>query len=304
MEIKQPITVLHIDDDEDNFKALRNKAREINIVLKYAKSLEEAKEVLKSNFDIQGVVLDGLGFINKTDVAGQETEAFVVKAIIEISKIEELQKRYIGKIVLTAFADKLKDVLSAFDLIDIFDKKLVALNEIDIFEKFLIKVENTEQTRIVSLHPALFAFIKENLNNEYLYFYKIFKDAETREKSLTFNELRTIFEAIFEQLIKNDRLPSYFLNKFNVPVLDNIIYYLQGHSYTYVNSKVQVEFLKPPDLTSKIDSQIIYCIQFIKNICSKFSHAHDDEQNLNKYQACLNCIIEVLEWSKEYNKKL
>ncbi|RYE39543.1 MAG: hypothetical protein EOP48_25655, partial [Sphingobacteriales bacterium] len=155
--------LLMIDDDIDNYHALKNYAYEQQVVLKYARTLEEGMQELQTSNRILGIILDGKGLLYKGQHDHQTSAAFVHEAITQISLLEQKRGKTYPKCVLTAWYDNLKESLEGRG-IKIFDKKKLANDPAvkkDLFHYLTVQAKDSTEYSIRKKFQSIFSLLDE-----------------------------------------------------------------------------------------------------------------------------------------------
>ena len=102
---RKPIKALIIDDSQDYTRALTLKAAGRQIILRSATNWQQGFEIIKSEKQLQFVILDARCFIHETQEAGTESERFLIKAIKELESWRRDNNRFIPFCVNTGYSD-------------------------------------------------------------------------------------------------------------------------------------------------------------------------------------------------------
>jgi hypothetical protein len=300
------ISIMMIDDDKDNYHSLKNVAAGKGIILKYSESLEEMIEELKTNWQIDGVILDGKGFLKKGQQKGSEKENFVHQALTELRILEKEQDRLIPKCVYTAWYDLLKDGLES--RVKVFDKKKLALNEAlmnEFFEYLINEVNNSHLKKIrIKYRAVLDGFSERYLPTEkevYMMQVLILMDGNSLIQKNHFNIIRDILEAIFKRANAIDIkfMPNDLIKSDGRPNLEWCYRYLSGLKTDVKDSSDNV-INSYPQKAPIASPHIGRCIDFVKNISSILSHTYDDSWTSLSFKSAVLALSEIIIWFKNY----
>jgi hypothetical protein len=298
------ITVLMIDDDRDNFDSLKNKAAYKNILLKYAESLEEMLDELKTNLKIDAVILDGKGFRKKGQVKGTEKEDFVHEALTELKMLERELDRIIPKCVYTAWYDQLKDSLES--RVRVFDKKKLALDSalMDEFFEFLhseVAVSSAKKIR------TKYADVLAGIGGKYLpadkesSIIKLLSTIENNDpaKQSDFNTIRDVFESFLKKANAISFLPNDLIKPGGRPNLEWCCMYLSGKK-TEIKDASENIVKTYPKTNSRVPDHIGSSIYYVKQISSIFSHDNKDTWTQFTFKSTALALAEIIIWFKNY----
>lgn len=102
---RKPIRVLIIDDDPAYTMQLTSSAAKKQLILKAATNWQQGFDLIKADNLIRFIILDARCFINETQVAGTESEAFLITAIDELKEWQRSKGRFIPFCINTGYAD-------------------------------------------------------------------------------------------------------------------------------------------------------------------------------------------------------
>jgi len=303
------IKVLLIDDDENNHHNLKNDAADFNIQLLYSKNTRHAIEVLKENKNIVGIIIDGVGFIEKNQEKGSEKSDFVHVTIEEINKLQNSTGVFYAKCVYTAYYEQLFDSLSS--RVTVFDKREdVLLERKKMFEFLIEESKNAEFHRIRENYLDVFGYINDDLiskNSELKKFLKITNPSD---------KLEQLFFTLFIKLDKNeydkycfnicrDILEFYLVGLKNISIPENL-YNSEGRP----NQKQCIDYIcrrTVKDMKGNIlyphekfegyfETPIQYCFDYLKDVTNEKSHIEKYKWTKHLIISVTNLLIEVLIW--------
>jgi hypothetical protein len=294
-----PIEVLMIDDHVDYYNSLRNSAANTRIILKYASNLRQGIAMLKEDFDLSAVVLDGKGFIEPNQQRGSEKEDFVHEALTELTILEREQDRFIPKCVLTAWYDQLYDSLGS--RVRVFDKNKLGLDELYVTEMFsFIKSEvlNTELYKLKNSFSEVYDCIDpvfKNGNSKALLSAFQMSNINSVDKN-AFNNLRDLLEAVFYLLFQKDkdRYPMFLFKADGRANLDYWVRYLAGKQIS-AGEKMVSERVNQ----ARVPEHIACSIEFVKTNTSILSHKYSHLWTKYNYRACLYALCEIIVWASK-----
>ena len=295
------IKVLMIDDDQTNFDSLKNYAAESHqIQLLYKQSLEEGLDYLKDNKDVLGVVLDGRGHLKAGQGKGDETDAFVHESLTEIKLLEQSLNLKLGKIVHTAWKDKLDDTLEGRD-VNVYSKQKVASDadlKSKMFNDLKHQIKKLPQTKLREKYAKYFSLInRSNLKIDDSLLFFVLKKTEENKDPFPFNNVRSVLEAMYKSLNKEGFLPNdLFQNK--SPNLTSVSRYLRGMEVTdYRTKKTLHKKREQPPVPRHISDQINYLHQVANN------RSHQAETiGFNTYRSCVFALLSIMDWCIDNNK--
>ena len=300
------ITILMIDDDKDNFDSLKNKAAYKGIILRYAESLEDMLEVLQSNLQIDGVILDGKGFRKRGQIKGTEKEDFVHEALTELKILEREQDRIIPKCVYTAWYDQLKDGLES--RVRVFDKKKLAL-EASLMDEFFDFLHNEVAASSAKKIRIKYSSVLAGVGGKYIpadketSIIQILSVAESNDpvQQNDFNSVRDILESILKRAnaIDPSFIPNDLIKPDRRPVLEWCIRYLAGLTTDVkdANSKIINSYPAKIPITS---AHISRTIEYVKQISSILSHNYPDAWTSLSFKSAAFALAEIIIWFKNY----
>ena len=300
-----PIEILMIDDDKDNFYSLQGRAAKHRIILKYAENLPDALDLIRGNKKISGLIIDGKGFIDRNQSRGTEKEDFVHETLLQVKLIETQEKRYIPKVVLTAWYDQLKDSLES--RVKIFDKKKIADNENllnDFFEYIKDEVSKTDIYKIRNNYSDIFNIV----NNEIFFFSEETLDSKIfllltsfyslKSSKTDFLLLRDIFENILIGLNRVGFMPHNLFYTSGKPDQSKCLNYIKGNA-VFEDSSKNIILHKAKDKSDNkniVPEHIIYCFEFVKKLSNHLCHIETDKWTNNAFVAGVSSTIEILLW--------
>ena len=157
---RKPIRVLIIDDDADYTKQLTIPAAKRQILLKSATNWQQGFDIIKGDNLIRFIILDARCFINETQVAGTESERFLITAIDELKEWQRSNGRFIPFCINTGYADSKK----------MFDQQYNVFSKDDNFEVLLNYVWDEYQKsgigQFSSQYPEPFEFVSDYFTQE------------------------------------------------------------------------------------------------------------------------------------------
>ncbi|MBS82958.1 MAG: hypothetical protein CMD65_02355 [Gammaproteobacteria bacterium] len=106
---KKIYRVLFIDDEIDAMDSLSTDMLRNNLEIIHKSNITEGMKILESDNSIQGLILDGQGFINKED--SRPTRLHLQKAISCKEDIEKKQNRIIPTVAFTGFKEDFKQYI-------------------------------------------------------------------------------------------------------------------------------------------------------------------------------------------------
>jgi hypothetical protein len=299
------IEVLMIDNDEDNFLSLQGRAAKHRIILKYAENLPDAMVYIKENKKVSGIIIDGKGFIERNQAKGTDKEDFVHEALSQIKLLEAEEKRYIPKVVLTAWYDQLKDSLES--RVRVFDKKKIVENDQTLSEFFEYIKEQVKQTNIFKIRDkyndvfnivnnSAFDFSEETLDAKMFSLLSTFNSPVVNKTN--FNLLRDVFENILIGLKNIGFLPQVLFYSNGKPDQAKCLIYIYGND-VYKDATKSHKICLARDTSDKnnyVPEHIIYCLEFVKQLSNSLSHIEKDKWTNNVFNAGVASIIEILLW--------
>jgi hypothetical protein len=290
-----------IDDDQINFDSLKNYAAQSHqIQLFYKKSLEEGLVYLKDNKDLLGVILDGRGHLKQGQNKGDESDAFVHESLTEIKLLEQSLNLKWGKIVYTAWKDKLDDTLEGRG-VNVYSKQKVASDadlKSKMFNDLKHQIKKLPQTKLREKYAKYFSLInRSNLKiDDSLLFFVLIKTEENKDP-FPFNNVRSVLEAMYKSLNKEGFLPNdLFQNK--SPNLTSVSRYLRGMEVTdYRTKKTLHKKRELPPVPRHIGDQINYLHQVANN------RSHQAQTiGFNTYKSCVFALLSFMDWCIDNNK--
>ena len=157
---RKPIRVLIIDDDPAYTMQLTSSAAKKQIILKSATNWQQGFDVLKVDNLIRFIILDARCFINETQVAGTESEQFLVTAIDELKEWQRSKGLFIPFCINTGYADSKK----------MFEHKYRVFSKDDNVDMLLSYVWDEYQKLGIGLfalqYPEPFEFVNEYFTEE------------------------------------------------------------------------------------------------------------------------------------------
>jgi hypothetical protein len=308
MQAQPTIEILMIDDDEEQYKSLKNYAAiRHQVLLSYARTLEEGAELLRTNNRILGIILDGKGLIHSHSNAAEASEAFVHQAMEDIRVMEIKMDKKWPKCVLTAWFTQLQPILVKRG-IRIFDKKTIASDEgakNELFEYLLVQTKDSRDFIIRQKYATLFSWMDTDLMPDGCE-HKLFTCIEALEnicpEKSHLNTLRTLYEDVLTQMHKMDSegLPKTLFHADGRVNLEWTLIYLSRRDVYDKNKKVII----PRSETSiPLPQHLIKTCYFLKDASSHFSHANNENISIYFYQAVLFAFCSLLEWYVAWAKK-
>ncbi len=157
---RKPIRVLIIDDDADYTKQLTIPAAKRQILLKSATNWQQGFDIIKGDNLIRFIILDARCFINETQVAGTESERFLITAIDELKEWQRSNGRFIPFCINTGYADSKKMFDHQYNVFSKDDNVEVLLNYVwDEYQKSGIG-------QFSSQYPEPFEFVSDYFTQE------------------------------------------------------------------------------------------------------------------------------------------
>lgn len=300
------INILMVDDDKDNFSSLKNKAAYKNIQLKFTDNLEDMVVELKSNLNIDAVILDGKGYKKRGQTKGSEKEDFVHEALTELRVLEREQNRIIPRCVYTAWYDQLKDGLES--RVRVFDKKKLALDE-NLMEEFfdfllsevaasgLKKIKDKYKDVLMGMGDKYIPLVKQagiiNMLN--------LVESNDPIKQIDFNTLRDIYEEILIRAnsIDVNFIPNDLLKPDGKPNLEWCSRYLSGLNVDVKDGTDNI-INSYPKVPSRVPTHISRSIDYVKQISSIMSHTYTEKWTPLSYKSAALALAEIIVWFKAH----
>ena len=294
------IKVLMIDDEQTNFDSLKNYAAEVHqIQLLYKKSLEEGLIYLRGNKEVLGVILDGRGHLKKGQDKGEESDAFVHESLTEIKLLEQSLNLKWGKIVYTAWKEKLDHTLEGRG-VNVYSKQKVASDtelKSKMFNDLKHQIKKLPQSKLREKYVKYFSFVNRNnvkVDDSLLFF--VLRKTEENEDPFPFNNVRSILEAMYKYLKQNGFLPKdLFQNK--SPNLTSVSRYLRGMEVIDYRTKVILHKKRgQAPVPRHIGDQINYLHQVANN------RSHQAQTiGFNTYKSCVFALLSFMDWCIDNN---
>lgn len=299
--------ILMIDDDEGNFHSLKNYAAARQVVMRYARTLEEGMQQLQENNRIMGIMLDGKGLVKKGEQESLARTAFVHEALTQIALLEAKREKVFPKLVLTAWYDNLKESLHG--RVAVFDKKKLALDENMKQKMFEYLVTHSQDSKEYAVRHK---YANELTWMDIPYLYpgsdnKLFTILYAMEKNIVeahhFNIIRDLYESVLKGLGEKDPalLPPDLFHRDGRPNLDWTLRYLGGLPITDRNKSMVFE---KNEKGARIPSHVHDCATFIKEITSAFSHTNPGSFSPYAFKATVFSLLEFLKWYTTYVDQL
>jgi CheY-like chemotaxis protein len=287
--------VLMIDDNPDALKTLIDFAEEEGFEIIYRRSLEEGLDELKTNSEIQGLILDGKGITKKSDT--QEAFHFATKAFNEIDKHCEKSGKYYPKVWYTGNKDLLAPMLDETE--KIFGKDEIGLSDEkghELFRYLRAEVEKSDDYKINSEFSDVLAVFDEDYlrsSKNRSIFIGILKDLKNDGKG-NYTLLRKILESVMKDLMNRHTIfPSELGHRHGNPNLTYFIKFLKGR-----------EENAPKNQRLRVTQHIANCFELVLNTTNHFSHdANDNRPNVKNIKetiytlrATVFALSEILLW--------
>lgn len=294
------VEILMIDDDESQYKSLKNYAAiRHQVLLSYARTLEEGERLLRSNNRIMGIILDGKGLIHAGSSAADATEAFVHQALENIKVMEIKMGRSWSKCVLTAWYHQLLPALGK--RVKVFDKKNVALQESikqELFDYLLLQTKETRAYLIRQKYAQVFSWMDVELMPQDCqhHLYSCLEALENQQPETThLNAIRSLYEALLKQLHVHDPegFPAGLFHPDGRINLEWSLVYLSGKEVLDRQKNILIHRAEKP---IPIPRHLIKSCYFLKEASSTFSHHYGEGISLHYYQAVLHSFLALLEW--------
>lgn len=294
------IEILMIDDDPEQHRALKNYAAiRHQVLLSYARTLEEGEEMLRTNNRIMGIILDGKGLLYAGSNAAEATEAFVHQALETIKEMEiRMQKKW-PKCVLTAWYNQLLPGLGT--RVKVFDKKTVATDEAvknELFAYLMVQTKDSREFLIRQKYRTVFAWMDIEwmpADAEHR-LYNCIEAAENQNPETShLNAIRSLYEAILKKIHEKDPegLPANVFHADGRVNLEWTLLYL-GRKDIYDKNKVVI--IPRSQRAVPMPGHVLKTCYFLKDVSSRFSHDYDEKISLYFYQSVLNALLSLLEW--------
>lgn len=300
MTTQPSIEILMIDDDAEQFKALKNYAAiRHQVLLSYARTLEEGEAMLRTNNRIMGIILDGKGLIHAGANAAEASEAFVHQALENIKVMEIRMGRIWSKCVLTAWYVQLLPGLGK--RVKVFDKKAVAMHESvkqEMFDYLLVQTKDSKAFIIRQKYAMIFSWMDIDLMPEDCQhrMYYCIEAAENKCPEMAHvNAVRSLYEAILKQMHRKDPegLPA---SLFHPDGRVNLEWTLLFLSRKDIYDKFKNIVVHRSDQSIPMPVHLIKACYFLKDATSQFSHDYEKGVSPFFYQALLSALFAVLEW--------
>lgn len=128
-------------------------------------------------------------------------------------------------------------------------------------------------------------------------------ELETFEKS-DFNSIRDIFETLLKRYNEIDPvnlLPNEVINGSGNVNLEWSLRILKGLETEIKNDSIVIRTI-PKNTNPPVNPKhhISYCFDFVKNISSALSHRYQEPFGETVQVACLNALLEILNWSNKF----
>lgn len=300
MSPQPSIEILMIDDDEEQFKALKNYAAiRHQVLLSYARTLEEGEHLLRTNSRIMGIILDGKGLIEAGAAVAEASEAFVHQALETIKVMEIKMGRNWSKCVLTAWYAQLLPGLGK--RVRVFDKKSVALQESvkqELFDYLLVQTRDSREYIIRQKYALVFSWMDIDLMPEDCQ-HRLYHCIEAAENNCPemahLNAIRSLYEAVLKQMHKKDTegLPA---SLFHPDGRVNLEWTLLHLSRKDIYDKFRNIVVHRSDKSIPMPEHLIKACYFLKEATSKFSHDYEKGVSLFFYRSVLYAFFSLLEW--------
>ena len=307
--MSNPITVLMVDDDKDNFSSLKNKAALKGIILKFTDNLEDMVMELKANLNIDAVILDGKGFKKRGQTKGSEKTDFVHEALTELKLLEKEQDRNIPKCVYTAWYDQLKESLES--RVRVFDKKKLALDD-NLMEDFFAYLHSEVAASGLKKIKEKYKNILDVVGGKYIpdtkeaSIIQILSLIESNDsiKQSDFNTLRDIYETILlrANIIDTHFIPGDLIKADGRPNLEWCSRYLSGLLVEVKDSSDKI-INTYPKVSTRVPAHIGRSIDYLKNISSILSHGYTESWTSLSYKSAGLALAEILIWFKNHIDK-
>jgi hypothetical protein len=284
--------VLMVDDQKEVFESLRDRARQHRIILHHAENLPDAIERLKENRRILGVIIDGKGFVSKSQVRGDEKADFVGAMLTQIALLEERERRTIPRVVLTAWYDELKDSLES--QVDVFDKKRIDRDENSLGEFFshlknqiknlpVYKIRETYKKIFEVVNRDEFKYSSEAMDTTILDLLQVYESKTFERKD--YLSIRLILENIFISLKNLKTLGGdLFYDNTGKPNQSACLNYIQNNS-------------KSNNEKNHFPAHIFSCFSLVKYVHNDLSHIDNKTVNTKyMFDSCVLACLEILNW--------
>tara|TARA_R110002033_G_scaffold52479_1_gene99848 strand:+ start:3212 stop:4090 length:879 start_codon:yes stop_codon:yes gene_type:complete len=281
----QPIKVLLVDDKEDYCKSLSGPARYKNIQIVYELDWENGFEILKKDFKIEFVILDGKGKIE----ADQETEKdnFVIRAMRDIDKYSKEIDRHIPYCVNTGFMERFE---ALEDNVKIFEKN--DSQRETMFQFIINEVTQSEYRSIrMQFNEAFMAFDMVIVSKDYepllVNIIKAYNEKDYRKVNL--NIQRDLLEGIYISL--NKEIPCIPIELFK----DNGLP-IQEHCTKFMENKN----ISGHRINKDVPQVIKSAFRKLKESTNGYSHLSNTDVVKIPFLANVFLIMEILEWLPEF----
>jgi hypothetical protein len=290
-KINRAINAFIIDDQKDYIESIKISARSERILLESSTNLETGIELIRSNKNIDFVILDGKCFLDEDqELTGSTVNNIPIRAKGQLDEINREQNRTIRYCVNTGFYDDLHSHLEG--VFTVFKKD----NSDGLLKFIKDEVSQSETYKLKNKYNECFhIFDKGIVDSKYEHLLvdilNCIEKSDYRKKNN--GPIRDLLEAIYLGLIGINCIPSTLINEKGNPILESCTRYMEqrptndnsGISHTLVN-------------TVPIEMKLIF--RKLKEATSAFSHLNDNDIIKYPFLANAYSMLELLEWLPKY----
>jgi len=291
----RPLSVLFIDDKEDEMVEFKTLARQNRIIIRTAhKSAESGLDELSSNLSkYQAVILDAKAFRKKDQVAGTENFGSLRDCINGIKEIERNNKRKIPFCVYTGHIETMGEAWE--DDLKVFVK---GEQQEEMFAYLKEEMRKLPETETISRYSDVFElFDKGYLDLDYreklLFVLMNYESRQKQELEGALTQIRKILEGIYKALGVMGRIDPQLLPN-NRPNLEWCQRYISGldiDELDHIPSAI-------------VPAHIGWALKVLKENSSA-AGAHDYEDSVHNFtlKTMVFSLLDVLLWFKNFAKK-
>jgi len=283
------LKVLIIDDEEDNIRAFRAKARAKKISLTHFKNFKDGIAELEKNFhNYNGVILDAKCFATKDDEINKLlTDDEIDAACHKVKNLTE-ENGYIPHCVNTGYSAQFKRRLENQGF-KVFAKP--QQND-DVLE--YIRDQNRAENKNYFEHKEIMNLFKGNLlNTKYLKplseTLDDLKNKEYRSVKSTAGLTRDILEEFLGLMVRLSIIPLDIRST----SVNNVAIYIVGKKKDVNGRSIDKKFLAPDYISRSIS--------LIHDLTSHYLHSNNSTDSKYAQSVMIYSLFEVLDW---FNKRV
>jgi hypothetical protein len=292
------INAFIIDDQKDYIESLKITARSKRILLESSTNLETGMEMIRTNKNIDFVILDGKCFVDEDqESTGSTVNNIPVRALDQLKDINTQQNRSIRYCVNTGFYDDLhshlEGVFTVFKKDDSEELLKFIIDEVSQSETYKLKNKYNECFEVFDL--CIIASNKQDL------LVKLVQRLENKNYDKDgFNVGREILEEIFMTLINNYVcIPEECLKSDGRPNLSYCSIFMGSRGTSYTLEISGVSFPNSFD----IPHHISWTFGYLKENLSELSHAYSYDFSKYAFISATNGLLEILAWLPKFIKE-